>query len=272
MQQLRTQFFIKTISLKLKLVFKAALPATKHILFRTYSNVLNFGLGRRINFSAIKKVHVPTTGARVFLNIFGGFVISMGATMVMLADLGATTTDVLLTGLSKSTGISIASSSFAFLGFLFVIMIFIRSRIGIGTILVPLSVSSTFTFSFLLIPQPHSLSAQLLYFLIGLFVIATGVGIGASAGIGMGAYESLCSRMSELFGWHPQMVRLVWECIVLVAGISAGGAFGPGTIIAAFATGWILQYMNVAIGDYLLGRRIRTNCERPLARGYSYDR
>ena len=191
--------------------------------------------------------------------------------MVILAKLGATTTDVLLTGIREQTGISIAGASFGFLAILFVIMAVTRAEIGLGTVVVPLSVSTTFTFSFLIIPEPHNLSAQLLYFPIGLVVIATGVGIGASAGIGMGAYESICHRVSDINGWHPQLVRLFWELTVLGVGISLGGAFGAGTIIAAIATGWILQYMNSVIGDYLLGRRIRTNCEQPLAQGHTYE-
>ena len=86
----------------------------------------------------------------------------------------------------------------------------------------------------------------------------------------MGAYESICHRIAEVRDWHPQIVRLLWEFSILSIGISLGGAFGIGTLIAAVATGWILKYMNSAIGDYLLGRRIRTNCETPLAKGYEY--
>ena len=247
------------------------LPAFQRFLTKTRNNIFNFGLGRRINFSAVTKFNVSTVTAQALLNMAGGFIISLGATMVIMANLGATTTDVLLTGVSKQLGITIALSSFGFLAALFVVMGITRSKIGIGTVVVPLSVSTTFTFSFSLLPEPHNTFAQLLYFTIGLFTIATGVGIAASAGIGMGAYESICHRVSEIYGWHPQIVRLIWELIVLSVGISLGGAFGAGTLIAAISTGWILQYMNVAIGDYLLGRRMRTNCETPLARGYEYD-
>ncbi len=247
------------------------IPFLRRFFTRSYYNILNFGLGRRINFSAIRKVNVPTIGARIFLNITGGIMVSLGATMIILAELGATTTDVFLTGLREQTGVSIAGASFGFLGILFALMGITRAKIGLGTIVIPLSVSTTFTFSFLIIPEPHNLSAQLLYYFLGLVVIATGVGVGASAGIGMGAYESICHRVSEINGWHPQLVRLIWELTVLGVGIFLGGAFGIGTLFAAVATGWILGYMNSVIGDYLLGRRIRTNCERPLAQGHIYD-
>jgi len=255
----------------IKLLMGSTIPMLRRFFTRSYDNILNFGLGRRINFNAIQKVNVTTMSARLLLNVLGGVMISIGATLVILAELGATTTDVLLTGIKEQTGVSIAGASFGFLAILFVIMAITRAEIGLGTVVIPLSVSTTFTFSFLIIPDPHNLSAQLLYFALGLVVIATGVGIGASAGIGMGAYESICLRISDIRGWHPQLVRLIWELAVLVVGISLGGAFGVGTIIAAIATGWILQYMNSAIGDYLLGRRIRTKCQTPLARGHEYD-
>jgi uncharacterized membrane protein YczE len=146
-----------------------------------------------------------------------------------------------------------------------------RSKIGAGTILLSISVSATFSYSFLLVPEPTNFGTQFLYFIIGLFVIATGVGIGASAGIGMGAIEAICHRLSEISGVNFQKIRIVWEITLLSIGIALGGAIGPGTLIAAIATGWILNYMNVFIGDYLLGRRLRTNCQRPLARGHSFE-
>ncbi|MDG1845213.1 MAG: hypothetical protein P8J01_02355 [Acidimicrobiales bacterium] len=237
----------------------------------TYRNTLRFGLGRRVNFSAIKKINVTTTGARVGLNAVGGFLISMGATMVVLADLGAGTTDVVLTGISATFSVSHASASFAFFAVICLIMLATRSKIGAGTILLSISVSATFCYSFILVPEPSNFGTQLLYFIFGLFVIATGVGIGASAGIGMGAFEAICHRLSEISGWHSQKIRLVWEITLLGIGIALGGAFGPGTLIAAIATGWILKYMNVFIGDYLLGRRLRTDCQQPIARGHSYE-
>jgi len=270
MEKLSTILVNKYRVVKIHLYMGSVIPILHRFFAKSYYNILNFGLGRRINFNAIRKFDVPTASARILLNAIGGIMISIGATMVILAELGATTTDVLLTGIREQTGISIAGASFGFLGVLFVIMAVTRAQIGMGTVIVPLSVSTTFTFSFSVIPEPHNLSAQFLYFLIGLVVIATGVGIGASAGIGMGAYESICHRVSDINGWHPQLVRLLWELTVLAVGISLGGAFGVGTIIAAIATGWILQYMNSVIGDYLLGRRIRTNCEQPLAQGHTH--
>jgi len=237
----------------------------------TYRNALHFGLGRRVNFLAIKKISIPTTGARIGLNAIGGSVISIGATMVVLADLGAGTTDVVLTGISATFSISHAYASFAFFAVICLVMLATRSKIGSGTIFLSISVSATFCYSFLLVPEPNNYGTQFLYFFIGLLVIATGVGIGASAGIGMGAFEAICHRLSEISGWHSQKIRLAWEITLLGIGIALGGAFGPGTLIAAIATGWILRYMNVFIGDYLLGRRLRTNCQQPLARGHSYE-
>ena len=263
-------FSLRKTLLRIQAITIKFLSAVERFLWKTSKNILNFGLGRRINFTAIRKISVPSVGAQIFLNITGGVLISVGATMIILADIGATTTDVLLTGISHQTGLSIAAASFGLLTILLLLLGSIRAKVGVGTIVVPLAVSTTFIYSFSVIPNPHNFGAQLIYFITGLFVIALGVGIGASAGIGMGAYESICHRIAEGRDWHPQIVRLIWEFIILSIGILLGGAFGIGTLIAAIATGWILKYMNSAIGDYLLGGRIRTNCETPLARGYEY--
>tara|TARA_B100001996_G_scaffold378656_1_gene363160 strand:+ start:540 stop:1373 length:834 start_codon:yes stop_codon:yes gene_type:complete len=262
---------LRKVWLKKRGSSKNPLNLVVDFLRKTYEIVFDFGLGRRINMSAVKKISVPNIGIQIFLNVLGGLLISVGATMIILADVGATTTDVLLTGISKQTGLSIAGASFGLLATLMVLLGSIRAKIGIGTLVIPISVSTTFLFSFSLIPDPHNFGAQLLYFLSGLVTIALGVGVGASAGIGMGAYESICHRIAEVKAWHPQVIRLCWELIILTIGILLGGAFGIGTLIAAVATGWILKYMNSVIGDYLLGRRIRTNCKTPLARGYEYD-
>ncbi|MGB1489148.1 MAG: YczE/YyaS/YitT family protein [Acidimicrobiales bacterium] len=243
---------------------------TKKFISKTLENIHDFGFGRRINLTAFRKIDSLSFGAQIALNVLGGILISLGATMVILADLGATTTDVLLTGLNQQLGISIAIASFGFLFGLIAFMLAVKARIGLGTVVIPLSVSASFTYSFALIPEPQNIASQLLYFSCGLFVIATGVGTGASAGIGMGVYESICRRLSEMTDWHPQLVRLGWELLILATGILLGGAFGLGTLIAAFATGWILQFMNSAIGDYLVGRRIRTGSKNLIAQGFNH--
>jgi uncharacterized membrane protein YczE len=254
----------------MRILAKAVIAGLHRFIVLTYRNTLRFGLGRRVNFSAIRKINVPTNGARVGLNALGGFLIAMGATMTVLADLGAGTTDVVLTGISATFSISHAYASFAFFAVISLVILVTRSKIGAGTIFLSISVSATFSYSFLLVPEPTNFGTQFLYFIIGLFVIATGVGIGASAGIGMGAFEAICHRLSEISGFHSQKIRFVWEITLLSIGIALGGAIGPGTLIAAIATGWILNYMNIFIGDYLLGRRLRTNCQQPLARGHSF--
>ena len=138
------------------------LNALEGFLWKTSRNVLNFGLGRRINFTAIKKISVPNIGAQIFLNIAGGALISVGATMIILADIGATTTDVLLTGISHQTGLSIAAASFGLLTILLILLMCVRAKVGVGTIVIPLAVSTTFIYSFSLIPNPHNFGAQLI--------------------------------------------------------------------------------------------------------------
>ena len=70
---------------KIRLYMGSIIPILQRFLTRIYHNFVNFGLGRRINFSAIRKVNVPTIGGRILLNAIGGVLISIGATMVILA-------------------------------------------------------------------------------------------------------------------------------------------------------------------------------------------
>lgn len=176
-----------------------------------------------------------------FLIFFIGLIImAFGIALMIKANIGVASWDVLHIGLYKQLGLTIGTWNII-VGFiiLFISSIIMKKLPQPGAYINMLLVG-VFIDLFLLIPIHSSwISMKLFILLIGILIYAIGMGIYISAGFGTGPRDSLMMALHLRKGWKIQNVRLVMEVSVVFIGWMLGGPVHMGTIIISLLIGHV---------------------------------
>jgi uncharacterized membrane protein YczE len=169
--------------------------------------------------------------------LVGLFAYGIAISLMVQASIGVAPWDVLTQGISKQTGQDFGLlTNIIGLGVL-LCWIPIRQRPGIGTIANVLLIGPSAGLGLWLFPKQHVLGFQLLFFVIGLLLLALATGLYIGARTGPGPRDGLMTGIHARTGWRLWMVRTGIEVTVLLVGWALGGNFGPGTIAFALLIG-----------------------------------
>jgi uncharacterized membrane protein YczE len=183
--------------------------------------------------------------------VVGIVVLSAGVTLVLRAQLGVSSYDVLHQGLSKVTGLSFGTVV-VLLGLLILVAwIPIGQRFGLGTILNTVTVGFIVDVFLGWVPAPSALAWRWPMLLSGILVTALGTGLYIGAGLGPGPRDGLMTGLAAK--GHPLwLVRSGLEASALVAGWALGGDVGIGTVLFAVSIGplshWFLARLHLGVG------------------------
>lgn len=161
--------------------------------------------------------------------------------VMLTAELGVGSWDVLHQGLAERTGIPfgwiVTGVSIAAL----LLWIPIGERPGIGTIAnaVVVGIVADLTLGF--ITKPESVFLQ--FGMLGVGIVGNGIATGLyiGAGLGPGPRDGLMTGLSDLTGRSIRTVRTGIEIAVLAAGWLLGGPVGLGTLLFAVTIGPLSQ-------------------------------
>ncbi|WP_309129228.1 hypothetical protein [Microbacterium sp.] len=118
----------------------------------------------------------------------------------------------------------------------------IRQRPGIGTIVNALFVGPSADVGFMVIPYPDALALQVLFFAIGLTVLAAATGMYIGAHFGPGPRDGLMTGLHARLGLPIWVVRTALEVTVVAIGWALGGTVGVGTVAFALLVGPMCQF------------------------------
>lgn len=176
--------------------------------------------------------------------LVGLFIMALGITMIIKGDrVGVNAWDVLHIALYQNFGLSIGSW-IIITGILIVAFtsLMYRRLPKLGTWLNMLLTGIFIDFFNWLLPDTESFGFQLLYFLLGIFVLGFGTGMYISPNLGSGPRDSLMMWIVEKLGGSIKMARISIEFIVALIGWILGGPLGIGTIVIAIFSGYIVQF------------------------------
>ncbi len=180
--------------------------------------------------------------ARILVFFIGIFILSFGIVLIIKANLGAASWDVLNIGLFKTFGLTIGSWS-QLVGLVIVIVSFFiyRHVISFGTVLNMLFIGWFIDLFMYILPEINHLLIQILVLLLGILITGLGVGIYIAANVGTGPRDSLMMALSIKYGWNVATVKTIMELSAILVGWLLGGPVFIGTIIAAFMIGPIIK-------------------------------
>ncbi|MFC5541725.1 MAG: YitT family protein [Bacilli bacterium] len=176
--------------------------------------------------------------------IAGLIIMALGIAMVIKGEeIGVNAWDVLHIALYKTIGLSIGSWVII-TGLIIVAFtsLMYKSFPKIGTWLNMLLTGVFIDFFYWLLPEAENFFFQLIYFLIGIFVLSFGTGMYISPNLGSGPRDGLMMWIVEKLGGSIKVARMSIELIVAVIGWILGGPFGIGTVIIAVGSGYIVQF------------------------------
>ncbi|HEY8058462.1 MAG TPA: hypothetical protein VID94_06910 [Acidimicrobiales bacterium] len=165
----------------------------------------------------------------------------IGLALIIRADLGLDSWDVLHQGLSEQTGISIGLVSIL-IGFaLFAISLPLGEQIGLGTLLNVLLIGTTIDLTLWVLDEPSSAAVQWLFLIGGTMAFAVGSGFYIGAGLGPGPRDSVMTSLARR-GLRIGYVRTGIEVMVLILGWLLGGSVGVGTLVFALTIGPLVAF------------------------------
>jgi uncharacterized membrane protein YczE len=174
---------------------------------------------------------------RVVQLVVGLFAYGIAISLMVQAGVGVAPWDVLTQGISKQTGLDFGIlTNIIGLGVL-LCWIPIRQRPGIGTVANVLLIGPSAQLGLWILPKQHLLGYQILFYAIGLVLLALATGLYIGARMGPGPRDGLMTGIHARTGWKLWIVRTGIELTVLLIGWALGGNFGPGTIVFALAIG-----------------------------------
>lgn len=174
------------------------------------------------------------------LNV-GLFVYGIGIAMLVHASIGLAPWDVLAQGISKQTGLSFGQSTIAVSIMVLLAWIPLRVKPGIGSILNAVLLGVYADFWLPLMPTLDSYLAQLIWFVLGLVVVSFATGLYISCGMGKGPRDGLNTGIAQRFKLPFWQARSIVEVLVVLVGFTLGGQVREGTLIFAFAIGYLNQ-------------------------------
>ncbi|PIC57157.1 hypothetical protein CSV80_10640 [Sporosarcina sp. P12(2017)] len=196
-----------------------------------------------------------TISKRLTLYVIGLFLLSLGVSFSIQANLGVSPVSSLAYAISLTSGLTIGITTIlANILFVFMQILLNTKRVGLREFVVQLVIVFLFgvfmdlTLAIVqLLPAPETLVGKYLFLLISFYIISAGLLAYFSAKLPLMPYDALTYVVSDRFNMifgkakvSSDLVNVALAGIVCLVFIQSLGAIGIGTILAAYFIGKIL--------------------------------
>jgi uncharacterized membrane protein YczE len=172
--------------------------------------------------------------AQLYAGLIG---FAFGEAMIVRANLGVMSWDVLHQGLARHLGLSIGQWSVIIGALVLLLWIPLRERPGLGTVSNVLVIGLGLDVFLAVLPAPTSMPARVALLLAGIVVngVATAAYVGAR--LGPGPRDGLMTGLVRITGRPVGLVRTAIEVSVVLVGWLLGGNLALGTVLFVLAIG-----------------------------------
>ncbi|MFY7069312.1 YczE/YyaS/YitT family protein [Nocardiopsis changdeensis] len=164
----------------------------------------------------------------------------LGVALMVRADLGMSSWDVLHQGLAHRTGLPLGGVVIGVGALVLLLWLPLRQRPGPGTVANVLLVGPAVEVSLVLLPDPQSLLWRWALLAAGVVLTAAATALYVGAGLGPGPRDGLMTGLAAR-GLSIARARTAIELSVLALGWLFGGSVGVGTVLFALAVGPLTQ-------------------------------
>jgi uncharacterized membrane protein YczE len=176
-------------------------------------------------------------------NLYAGLVLfGLSIAMMVRAELGLASWDVLHQGIAGLTGLRFGVVVIAVAAVVMLLWIPLRQRPGFGTLSNVVVVGLAADVALDLLPTMHGLALRVALLVGGILVNGVATGLYIGAGLGPGPRDGLMTGLAAR-GYSIRIARTAIELTVLVAGWLLGGSVGVGTVLYAVSIGPLVHYL-----------------------------
>ncbi|WP_018922109.1 YczE/YyaS/YitT family protein [Salsuginibacillus kocurii] len=185
---------------------------------------------------------------RVIKSLFylvGLGILSVGISMMLVADLGAGPWDALYVGLSWNIGLTVGSWIFI-IGFLLILIngYLLKKKPDFSAVLTIFLIGVLIDFWLLVVfrnVEPGAVPAQAGMLISGIVLIAIGVSFYLQIEFARNPIDNLMMAVQYRTGKSMSVSKTVIEVSVLIVAFLLGGPIGIGTVLVAFGIGPLIQ-------------------------------
>ncbi|MBP2625347.1 MAG: hypothetical protein H6Q68_58 [Firmicutes bacterium] len=182
--------------------------------------------------------------AKVIIFFCGLFILALGATFLIKANLGVASWDVLHIGLAKRSFLSIG----AWVQIIGILMILLSSalerkqpQVGSAINIILIGYFINWILGWSILPVVDALWKSILLLVSGVGLMGWGAGMYVATALGSGPRDGLTLVLAKMSGRSVRLVRTVLEVTALFCGWVVGGPISIGTFAAVFLVGPIMQ-------------------------------
>lgn len=161
--------------------------------------------------------------------------------VLIRSELGVMPWSVLDQGISRSTGISVGTSTIVVGALVLLVWIPLRQRPGVGTVSNVVVIGLALDASLALLPGADSLALRLALVPLGIVLNAVATAAYIGARLGPGPRDGLMTGLVRRTGGSVRRVRTTIEVVVVLAGVLLGGTLGVATVLYAVGIGPLVQ-------------------------------
>lgn len=181
---------------------------------------------------------------------------ALGAALYFKAGMGADPISTLCDGLYRSFGVDRGSASFLMNGGIFLVFLLVDRRYAnLGSVFAAFGVGPFITlFSGLLeqlAPGVAGLPTRIFLPLLGSVSIALGRALYLPCNCGAAPFDMMVLSLCSAAKWPYRRGFIFVSSVIFSIGLALRGAWGYGTLVAIFLTGWIVDFLLKHWGDKL---------------------
>lgn len=180
----------------------------------------------------------------VAVYLLGVTICSIGASAIIVSDLGAAPYDGLLTGVTRIAPIPFWVVGWAFNGLWAVVILLLGARLSLRQFAHSILFAPIMQVAMAVLPDADSLAMQVVYISAGIIGLAVGIHLFLSVRVMSGLLDTLFEVTSRRFGVRASAVRLSFDVVVAAAGWLLGGAVGVGTVAVACSVAPCLELLH----------------------------
>lgn len=217
------------------------------------------GLSRHSALSAAQSLATTrpvSISKQIAALVAGSTLIGIAVALLVEARLGLAPYDVLSSGISERSGLTLGQAGWALAAVFFVVAAILgRPPTAWGVAFVLLNGAAIDAASEIL-QHPSSMIVRSVFVPVAVVVMAGGISLVIHSGTTGGPFELLMAAGHDR-GISRLGVRLTLDVGVFVLGLALGGSFGPATVFYGLFMGATIMWMSQALEDWQIGRSHR---------------